>query len=195
MHYAANIISTDLRQVSQFRYFFFLLHNGVKKQMAVSSAQLYSFNYSSEGSDNRIRLLGLLMYIYGEDNTAWYKITAEVHFIPESEGEKQEPDVRSGENPDQVTECGRVTAIGAGSTRIQSLLCCEARHQASFIYVMDEYQPNDMMRYNTVWYGGNLFWINFTYINAINATESMAHLLQCSYQDCIHPISSTQCQP
>lgn len=44
--------------------------------------------------------------IYGEDNKAWYKITTKVRFIPESEGEKQEPGIRSGENLDKVTGCG-----------------------------------------------------------------------------------------
>lgn len=60
------------------------------------------------------------MHIYGEDNTAWYKITTEVHFIPESEGEKQEPNIRSVENSDQVTKCRQVASgapVHLGSSR------------------------------------------------------------------------------
>lgn len=69
---------------------------------------------------------------------------------------------------------------------------CFAFEQGTKLYFIDEYQPNDTMRYNTIRYDTILEFvldssavhINFTHINAIKATESMAHLLQCSYQDC-----------
>lgn len=171
--------------------------------IATSSARLYSLNYSSEGSDNRIQLLGLLMHIYGEDNTAWYKITTEVHLIPESEGEKQEPGVRSGENSDQVTWCGQVSAgapVHLGSSR------CFAVEQGTKLVVSTLWMGTNQtigcdaiqcdviwyntIRYDTIWefvWDSSAAHIYFTYMNAIKASENMAHLLQCSYQD-----SSTQ---
>lgn len=102
------------------------------------------------------------MHIYGEDNTAWYKVTTEVHFIRESEGEKQEPGVRSGENSDQVTECGQATA--GAPVHLGSSHCFAVEQGAKLALSTLWMSTNQTMRYNTMWYDairfGNLFWIH-----------------------------------